>query len=90
MTLRELLAMAEARQRDAWAHTASILSLIANAHRDPRKTRSFKPADFDPFSARNKTVPTVGVGVLKTVFIDKRVPDVVTESTERKEAKPTP
>lgn len=88
MTLRELLAMAEARQRDAWAHTASILSLIANAHRDPRKTRSFKPADFDPFSARNKTVPTVGV--LKTVFIDKRVPDLASENAQRKEAQQTP
>lgn len=85
--------MAEARQRDAWTHTASIMSLIANAHRDPKKTRSFKPADFDPFSARNKTVPTVGVGVLKTVFIDKQipgVPDIARDDAQRKEAQQTP
>jgi len=50
-TLRELLWMAEAVQREHWQHTSCILALIANVNRDPRKGRAFRPADFDPFAA---------------------------------------
>ncbi len=46
--------MAEARGREAWGHTSAILTLIANVNRDPKKTRPFKPSDFDPYSARDK------------------------------------
>jgi hypothetical protein len=44
--------MAEARERSAWGRTSALLALIANAHRDARKTRPFKPSDFDPFARR--------------------------------------
>lgn len=41
--------MAEGRNRAHWQHTSSVLALLANAHRDPKKTpRPFKPSDFDP------------------------------------------
>lgn len=75
--------MAEARQREEWVRTASLMALVANAHRDPKKGRPFRPADFDPFqhprNPRNSPsprTPTVGIGVLKTVFVDplKRTP----------------
>ena len=82
LTLRELLAMAEARQREAWTRTASIMALIANANRDHKKTRAFKPSDFDPFSKSSKAAPKVGVGVLKSVFIEGRMPDQLKECTE--------
>ncbi|HPC65344.1 MAG TPA: hypothetical protein P5175_06225 [Anaerohalosphaeraceae bacterium] len=49
MTLRELLWMAEGHHRDAWQHTASVMALIANVNRDPKKTRAFKPSDFNPY-----------------------------------------
>lgn len=64
--------MAEARQRESWSRTASAMALLANTQRDPKKTRPFRPSDFDPFSAAKSAEPTpkVGVGVLKTVFID--------------------
>ncbi|MBX3356430.1 MAG: hypothetical protein KF724_12110 [Phycisphaeraceae bacterium] len=67
--------MAEARQRELWSRTASVMALIANTQRDPKKTRPFRPSDFDPFSAAKSAEPLskfrgVGVGVLKTVFID--------------------
>jgi hypothetical protein len=65
--------MADARQRAAWQHTASVLALLANCHRDPKKTRAFKPADFDPFARRGGDAK-VGVDVLKDVFIDRKVP----------------
>jgi len=46
--------MAEARGRDDWAHTSAILALIANVNRDPKKTRPFKPSDFDPYARQDR------------------------------------
>ena len=74
--------MAEARQRESWARTASVMALIANANRDPKKTRPFKPSDFDPFARASKSAPKVGIGVLKSVFIEGRMPDPLKECTE--------
>ena len=71
-TLRELLWMADSRQTDAWNHTAAVLAMLANTHRDPKKTRPFKPSDFHPGTRREKpkeAVPKVDVSVLKTVFV---------------------
>jgi hypothetical protein len=50
LTLRQLLWMAEGMGRERWAHTSLICALIANANRDPRKGRPFKPSDFDPYA----------------------------------------
>ena len=36
-TLRELVWMADARQTDAWNHTAAVLAMLANTHRNPKK-----------------------------------------------------
>ncbi len=65
--------MAEGRSRDEWARTSSLLALIANAHRDPKKTRGYKPGDFNPFAAPAK-VAKVSVEVLKDVFLHGMVP----------------
>jgi len=62
--------MAEARQRDEWAKTSSLMALIANANRDPKKHRAFRPTDFDPFSQTPKTKQKVDVSVLKEIFIE--------------------
>ncbi len=67
--------MAEAKVRDNWAHTSAILAMIANAHRDPKKTRPFTPADFDPMEQRQSNQPiirTSDLSILKQVFVDKR------------------
>ena len=66
--------MAEARTRHDWSQTSSLLALIANAHRDPKKAKPFKPSDFDPTTGRHQAVdegplPTVGVETLKQVFL---------------------
>jgi hypothetical protein len=65
--------MAEGRQRVDWSRTSSLMALIANTQRDPKKTRAFRPSDFDPF-IQPRPIPKAGVGVLKTVFIDKTIP----------------
>lgn len=43
--------MAEARQSAAWDRTSLLCALIANASRDPKKGRPYKPADFNPYAA---------------------------------------
>ncbi len=64
--------MAEARTRQEWARTSSLLALIANVHRDPKKTRPFKPDDFNPLTERSQPTVKVGIDVLKQVFINSR------------------
>ena len=44
--------MAEARSKTSWHHTATLMALLANIHRDP-KTRAYTPNDFNPH--HNKT-----------------------------------
>ena len=68
--------MAEGRQRADWARNSALMALIANTQRDPKKTRAFRPSDFDPF-ARAAPVAKTDIGVLKTVFIDKIMPKEV-------------
>lgn len=63
--------MAEARGRECWAHTSAILTLIANVNRDPKKTRPFKPSDFDPYSAKDRRENAIEVSdmaVLRDAF----------------------
>lgn len=68
MTLRELLWMAEARGRADWSRTSVILALIANIHRDPKKTRAFKPTDFNPY--RLDEEKSNQWEILKAVFVN--------------------
>ena len=74
--------MAEARQRDEWARTSSLMALIANANRDPKKHRAFRPTDFDPFSQAQVPKQKVDVSILKDIFIDGK------QTHPRKEAQP--
>jgi len=65
--------MAEAKARDEWAHTSCVLAMIANAHRDPKKTRAYRPSDFSPFEKKRKqgiAITPGNIGLLKTVFVD--------------------
>ena len=38
--------MAEARARQAWAHTSTVLAMLANVNRDPKKHGPYRPEDF--------------------------------------------
>ena len=69
--------MAEARSRENWAHTSSLLAMLANVNRDPKKTKPFKPSDFDPYGSANKSAkPVIRKGedfdILKMVFVDEQ------------------
>jgi hypothetical protein len=67
--------MAEARSRAAWAHTSSVLAMLANVNRDPKRTRAFRPEDFDPHAQKDMSVTVVkgrNFDILKIVFVDAR------------------
>jgi len=64
--------MAEARQRDEWSRTSSVMALVANTQRNPKKTRPFRPGDFDPFARvvdKQAQVIPAPVSVLKDLFV---------------------
>jgi len=72
--------MAEGRCREDWAHTSTVMALLANINRDPRKKSTpFKPADFDPYvhldrkaagQAFDDRLPG-SIDTLVTVFVDR-------------------
>ncbi len=65
--------MADARLQHHWSLMSSVMALLANCHRDPKKRQAYAPRDFDPFS-QNAAPLQVGVDVLKDVFIHGKVP----------------
>jgi hypothetical protein len=50
--LRELLVMAEARGKDNWNHTSSLMALLFNVNRDPKKQKAVLPETFNPYVIR--------------------------------------
>lgn len=68
--------MAHGRQRDQWNHTATLLAMLANINRDPKKSRAARPMDFHPMpdgKRRVKPAPIKGdITMLKAVFVDRR------------------
>ncbi len=47
--------MAESRAKERWAHTSSVMALIAETNRNPKKRgRPFAPDDFNPFARKRK------------------------------------
>ena len=69
--------MAEGRGRAEWSRWSSLMALIANVNRDPRRCRAFKPGDFNPYERRwteGITLTAANIGLLKQVFVkgDKR------------------
>lgn len=52
--------MAQGRRNEEWYFWASLESLIANVHRDRRKTSEYKIEHFHPYLARSKPRKTMG------------------------------
>lgn len=67
--------MAEARMESEWDHTSALLTLLANAHRDPKKRRPFRVEDFHPFRTRRRgtgvRITRDNIGLLKKVFVNQ-------------------
>jgi hypothetical protein len=73
LTLQELVWMVEGRTQEDWNHTASVLAMVANVNRDPKKGRPLRPGDFHPHvkpTASEPPPPQAPVSLLKSVFVD--------------------
>ncbi|HOI56117.1 MAG TPA: hypothetical protein PLP01_12765 [Phycisphaerae bacterium] len=71
--------MAEGLGRERWAHTSMVCCLIANANRDPKKHRPFKPDDFNPYAERSRRSDVIEVnaetvGLMRAAFIGSPEP----------------
>ncbi|NLW83533.1 MAG: hypothetical protein GXY41_03865 [Phycisphaerae bacterium] len=69
--------MAEGKSKDAWQHTSALLALIANVNRDPKRTKPFKPSDFNPMQNNTSRPDAVvvdkeNVSLLKALFTGDR------------------
>ena len=70
--------MAEAKARSAWDRTSLVCALIANANRDPKKSRPYKPADFNPYAKsdtkgrRGIPITPANIELLKVLVKDRR------------------
>ena len=64
--------MAEGRGREMWHHTSAVLALMANCNRDPKRSRAFSPADFNPYASRRRRgtpITAANIDVLKRIFV---------------------
>jgi len=77
--------MAKGQSKDRWARISLLCAIIANAYRDPKKSRPFKPADFNPHFTKGKhsadaIVVTKGnMSVMKDMFESFKEPKVTLE-----------
>jgi len=64
--------MAEGRSREAWNHTAAVMAILANVHRDPKKHGPYGAEDFHPYRTRGRepAPKTKDLSILKAVFVD--------------------
>ncbi len=66
--------MAEARGRADWSRTSSLMALVANLVRDPRKGRPARPSDFDPYAVPERPARKLKgreLEILRDVFCGK-------------------
>jgi hypothetical protein len=60
--------MAEGRGTSEWDRTAVICTILANANRDPKKSRAFGVEDFTPYRQAVVAAPTEDVAAMKKAF----------------------
>jgi hypothetical protein len=68
--------MAEGRLRAEWAQTSSLLCLLPNIHRDPKRAQAKRPGDFDPFVRRSSERLAPTLDNLKAVFFGGKTPQM--------------
>ncbi|MGN0880119.1 MAG: hypothetical protein ACI4WT_11815 [Oligosphaeraceae bacterium] len=46
--------MTESRERSEWGRLSSLMALVANAHRDPRRHSTVRPEAFNPYAGSGR------------------------------------
>ena len=71
--------MVDAREDRQWYHTASIMAMIAEVNRNPKKRRkAFTATQFHPMHITEKpqAIEFVELRVLKAIFVDRKTSTV--------------
>lgn len=64
--------MADVRGRFEWEQTASLMALIANIVRDPKKSKPASPDIFNPYAQQKHKITKAPLSVLKDVFVKEK------------------
>ena len=67
--------MAGGRGRAEWSRMSSLMALVANVNRDPKKHRAFRPRDFNPYERRRtEGIPlnAANMHLLKKAFVKEQ------------------
>lgn len=56
--------MAEGRSKVQWNHTSSVMALLFNVNRDPKRGKPAKPRDFNPHMVKVKRERVIPVSRL--------------------------
>ena len=67
--------MATMRLKSAWGIASSMMALMANLQRDPKKSNAFQPADFNPFAPKQPKIVLRGREMkeaLMAAFVQQR------------------
>ena len=67
--------MVDGLRKEWWNHTAHVLAMLANCHRDENRRKSpYYPGEFNPTIRRRRVpLPKVPITALKQIFVDQRV-----------------
>lgn len=57
--------MVEGRRENQWSHTASLMALLINLHRDPKRGRPADPKDLMPKFGPPKPKPKASIDILR-------------------------
>lgn len=61
--------MAEAREKAEWQRMASLMALVVNLVRNPKRSKPAVPADFNPYHRKAKAPVKAPLSILKEVFV---------------------
>ena len=67
--------MVEGKGKFEWNRTASLMALMVNLNRDPRKGKAASPNDFNPFAPKEPVPVLRGremLSALKAAFIKEK------------------
>lgn len=73
--------MARSKMAEAWDHTAAIVATLINLNRK-KSSQAVKAIDLNPFRCKQREKPKIKLNskdsmkLLKSVFIDHKVPDL--------------
>lgn len=72
--MRELLILAENAEKARWNHTSSLLAMMFNLNRDPKKHRPVTPETFNPYATRKvKKDNQMAFDAMKAIWVkDKK------------------